>query len=100
MMTDDHLNGQQIDQCPDNIGYEDMARGWCDEDFTRELAIPWTELDIRLSPSLRIGIVLNVSDNGGPGTAVQEMMKSSSATRIFLPRYLGYVDLARVSENV
>jgi hypothetical protein len=54
-----------------------------DEDITIELAIPWTELDIRPSPGLRIGIALNVSDNDRPGTAIQEMMKSSSAIRTY-----------------
>ena len=59
------------------------ARDQGEEGYILEMAIPWTELNMRPLPGLRIGIALNVTDNDTAGTAVQEVMKSSSKERDF-----------------
>lgn len=68
------------------IGNNDIVLGAQDQDergYVLELAIPWAELGVIPTPGHRIGIALNVSDNDGPGTAVQEVMKSNSEDRNF-----------------
>jgi len=51
--------------------------------YTIEIAIPWIDLGLSPIPGRRIGIALNVSDNDELGTAVEEIMKSSSQSRDF-----------------
>jgi hypothetical protein len=48
------------------------------------MAVPWADLNIGPVAGQKIGFALNVSDNDSPGTAVQEMMKSSSEFRNFI----------------
>ncbi len=59
------------------------AREMSEGGYVLEMAIPWNELALSPIPGLKIGIALNVSDNDSPGTAVQEVMKSSSQDRNF-----------------
>ncbi len=49
--------------------------------YNLEAAIPWVDLNRSPSAGLVIGLALNVNDNDGAGTAVQEMMKSHVSTR-------------------
>jgi len=51
------------------------------EGYALEAAIPWSDLGIVPAAGLVIGLALNVNDNDGPGTAVQEVMKSHVPTR-------------------
>ena len=51
--------------------------------YLLEAAIPWRDLNITPSAGLVIGLAVNVNDNDRPGTAVQEMMKSSAPGRRF-----------------
>ena len=51
--------------------------------YLLEAAIPWRDLNITPSAGLIIGLAVNVNDNDRPGTAVQEMMKSSAPNRRF-----------------
>ncbi len=51
--------------------------------YTLEAVIPWNDLGLSPEPGLTIGVALNVNDNDGVGTAVQEVMKSHVATRKF-----------------
>lgn len=54
-----------------------------EEGYRLEAAIPWQDIGLTPSPGLSIGLALNVNDNDTPGTAVQEVMKSQAASRIF-----------------
>jgi len=54
-----------------------------DAGYLLEAAIPWRDLNITPSAGLVIGLAVNVNDNDRPGTAVQEMMKSSAPSRRF-----------------
>ena len=68
------------------IGENDIvmaARELREEGYALEVAIPWQELALSPMPDLKIGFALNVSDNDVPGTAVQEVMKSSAQDRNF-----------------
>lgn len=49
--------------------------------YTFEAAIPWRDLNVTPTAGLILGAALNVSDNDTPGTAVQERLLSTSATR-------------------
>ncbi len=60
-----------------------MAAQKTDDGYTLEAAIPWNDLALSPEPGLTIGVALNVNDNDGVGTAVQEVMKSHVATRKF-----------------
>lgn len=51
--------------------------------YTLEAAIPWRDLNLAPAPGLVVGLAVNFNDNDGPGTAVQEMMKSSAPNRRF-----------------
>jgi hypothetical protein len=51
--------------------------------YALEAAIPWRDLGITPTPGLVIGLAVNVNDNDRPGTAAQEMMKSSTPERRF-----------------
>ncbi len=53
--------------------------------YAIEAAIPWRDLGLTPTPApgLVIGLAVNVSDNDRPGTAAQEMMKSSAPNRRF-----------------
>ncbi|CUS05144.2 conserved protein of unknown function [Candidatus Promineifilum breve] len=51
--------------------------------YVLEAAIPWRDLGITPAPGLVIGLAVNVNDNDRPGTAAQEMMKSSAPNRRF-----------------
>jgi len=51
--------------------------------YTLEAAVPWRDLGLTPAPGLSIGLAVNVNDNDHPGTAVQEMMKSSAPGRRF-----------------
>jgi serine/threonine-protein kinase len=51
--------------------------------YILETMIPWDNLAVAPFAGQRIGIALNVSDNDGVGTAVQEMMKSHVETRTY-----------------
>lgn len=51
--------------------------------YTLEAAIPWVDLAVRPEAGLVLGVALNVNDNDGVGTAVQEVMKSHVSTRQF-----------------
>lgn len=51
--------------------------------YLLEAAIPWRDLNISPSAGLVIGLAVNVNDNDRPGTAVQELMKSSAPDRRF-----------------
>jgi hypothetical protein len=54
-----------------------------DAGYTLEAAIPWRDLGLSPSPGLVIGWAVNVNDNDRPGTAAQELMKSSAPNRRF-----------------
>lgn len=54
-----------------------------DGGYVLEGAIPWRDLNLTPAPGLVIGLAVNVNDNDRPGTAAQEMMKSSAAGRRF-----------------
>ncbi|MCP4424167.1 MAG: hypothetical protein GY803_06725, partial [Chloroflexi bacterium] len=49
--------------------------------YNLEAAVPWRDLNVTPSSGMVIGLALNVSDNDGVGTAVQEVMKSHVSTR-------------------
>jgi hypothetical protein len=51
--------------------------------YVLEAAIPWRDLNITPSAGLVIGLAVNVNDNDRPGTAAQELMKSSVPNRRF-----------------
>jgi hypothetical protein len=51
--------------------------------YVLEAAIPWRDLGITPAAGLVIGLAVNVNDNDRPGTAAQEMMKSSAPNRRF-----------------
>jgi hypothetical protein len=51
--------------------------------YVLEAAIPWRDLGITPAPGLVIGLAVNFNDNDLPGTAAQEMMKSSAPNRRF-----------------
>jgi hypothetical protein len=51
--------------------------------YLLEAAVPWADLGLTPSTGLELGLALNVNDNDTPGTAVQEVMKSSAAARTF-----------------
>lgn len=51
--------------------------------YIMEMMIPWDNVAVAPFAGQRIGIALNVSDNDGVGTAVQEMMKSHVETRTY-----------------
>ena len=51
--------------------------------YLLEAAIPWRDLNITPSAGLVIGLAVNVNDNDRPGTAAQELMKSSAPNRRF-----------------
>lgn len=53
------------------------------EGYVLEATIPWRDLNLTPAPGLNIGLAVNFNDNDSPGTAVQEMMKSSSPNRRF-----------------
>ncbi len=72
--------GQMVDATGHNII---LAAQPTDLGYNLEAAIPWRDLAAMPSPGLVIGAALNVSDNDGVGTAVQEIMKSHVATRQF-----------------
>jgi hypothetical protein len=55
--------------------------------YTLEAMIPWRNFSMAPSGGQRLGIALNVSDNDGVGTAVQEMMKSNVETRTYEAPY-------------
>jgi len=48
-----------------------------------EAAIPWRDLNLTPAPGLILGLAVNVNDNDRPGTAAQEVMKSSVSSRRF-----------------
>lgn len=54
-----------------------------DAGYVLETAIPWRDLNVVPSSGLVIGLAVNVNDNDRPGTAAQEMMKSSAPGRRF-----------------
>ena len=60
-----------------------LAAQQTDSGYTLEAAIPWNDLALSPEAGLTIGVALNVNDNDGVGTAVQEVMKSHVATRRF-----------------
>jgi serine/threonine-protein kinase len=49
--------------------------------YTLEAAIPWRDVNVTPTAGFILGAALNVSDNDTPGTAVQERLLSTSATR-------------------
>jgi hypothetical protein len=49
--------------------------------YTLEASVPWSDLNLTPAPGLVLGVALNVNDNDGPGTAVQEVMKSHVPNR-------------------
>lgn len=51
--------------------------------YVLEAAIPWRDLNMTPSPGMVLGLAVNFNDNDTPGTAVQEMMKSSAPNRRF-----------------
>jgi hypothetical protein len=51
--------------------------------YILEAAIPWSDLDLTQAPAVAIGLAVNVNDNDRPGTAAQELMKSSAPNRRF-----------------
>lgn len=51
--------------------------------YVLEAAIPWRDLGLTPASGLVIGLAFNVNDNDRPGTAAQEMMKSSAPNRRF-----------------
>lgn len=51
--------------------------------YVLEAAVPWQDLNMTPYAGLVIGLAVNVSDNDRPGTAVQEIMKSSAPNRRF-----------------
>jgi hypothetical protein len=51
--------------------------------YLLEALIPWEDLDVSPSAGAIMGVALNVDDNDGPGTAIQEVLKSHVATRTF-----------------
>lgn len=51
--------------------------------YTLEAAIPWRDLGLTPTAGLVTGLAVNVNDNDHPGTAVQEIMKSSAPGRRF-----------------
>ncbi len=51
--------------------------------YVLEAAIPWRDLGLTPAAGLVIGLAVNVNDNDRPGTAAQEMMKSSAPNRRF-----------------
>ncbi len=51
--------------------------------YSIEAAIPWRDIEVSPAVDFVMGIALNVNDNDTPGTAVQEMMKSSVPGRKF-----------------
>jgi hypothetical protein len=51
--------------------------------YVLEAAIPWRDLGITPAAGLVIGLAVNVNDNDRPGTAAQEVMKSSAPNRRF-----------------
>ena len=51
--------------------------------YNLEMAVPWRDLNLTPAPGLIIGLALNVNDNDGVETAVQEVMKSHVSTRQF-----------------
>lgn len=51
--------------------------------FVLEAAIPWRDLNLTPVPGIVLGLAVNFNDNDTPGTAVQEMMKSSAPNRRF-----------------
>lgn len=54
-----------------------------EQGYLLEAAIPWRDLNVTPSPGLVIGLAVNANDNDRPGTAAQEMMKSSVPGRRF-----------------
>ena len=54
-----------------------------EQGYLMEAAIPWRDLNVTPSPGLVIGLAVNANDNDRPGTAAQEMMKSSVPGRRF-----------------
>jgi hypothetical protein len=54
-----------------------------DGGYVLEAAIPWGDLGLTPSAGLVIGLAMNVNDNDSPGTAAQEIMKSSAPNRRF-----------------
>lgn len=51
--------------------------------YVLEAAIPWRDLNLAPAAGQVIGLAVNVNDNDQPGTAAQEMMKSSAPNRRF-----------------
>jgi hypothetical protein len=51
--------------------------------YVLEAAIPWRDLGLTPAAGVVIGLAVNVNDNDRPGTAAQEMMKSSAPNRRF-----------------
>lgn len=51
--------------------------------YILEAAIPWRDLNTVPATGMIFGLALNATDNDEPGTAVQEIMKSSAANRAF-----------------
>lgn len=51
--------------------------------YILEAAIPWRDLGLAPTAGLVLGLAVNVNDNDHPGTAAQEMMKSSAPNRRF-----------------
>lgn len=51
--------------------------------YLLEAAIPWRDIGLTPAAGLVLGLAVNINDNDHPGTAIQEMMKSSSPNRRF-----------------
>lgn len=51
--------------------------------YVLEAAIPWRDIGLTPTAGLVIGLAVNINDNDRPGTATQEIMKSSSPNRRF-----------------
>jgi hypothetical protein len=69
--------------------------------YALEAAIPWSDLSVTPHAGLVLGLALNVNDNDSPGTAVQEIMKSSAPERILVvPSSWGTLTLQSAIDEV
>lgn len=69
--------------------------------YTLEAVIPWSDLAVTPRPGLVLGLALNVNDNDTPGTAAQELMKSSALERtLFVPSSWGTLTLQSAIDAV
>ncbi len=60
-----------------------VAASQTEQGYVLEAAIPWSDIAVRPTPGLIIGVALNVNDNDTIGSKRQEMMKSHIASRVF-----------------